>query len=127
MKAVRILIADDDGDYRGIVAKILCSWGYDVEQASNGPETVDAVRQKKCDIIILDYLMPEMDGVETLKAVREIDPDIPVIMSTAHPDNRSITGTEKLKVFAYIPKSSVFTDPKTSLKSAVEMAEKKIA
>jgi DNA-binding NtrC family response regulator len=127
MKVVRVLIADDDPDYRGIVARILSSWDYDVVQASSGNEALETVRSKECDIVILDYLMPEMDGVEALRKIREIDADIPVIMSTAHPDNRSISGTEELKVFAYIPKSSVFTDPKTSLRSAIEMAQRHLS
>ena len=70
--------------------------------------------------------MPEMDGVETLRAIREINAKIPVIMSTAHPDNRSIAGTEKLDILAYIPKAGVFTNPIISLKATVEMAERKL-
>ena len=124
MSNVRILIVDDDNEFLALLSKNIESWGYRVISASGGKEALEMIKNKAADIIILDYLMPEMDGVETLKEIRRIDKLVPVIMFTSYPDNRSITGTEKLGIFAYIPKVGVFTDPESSLKAAIAMAEK---
>jgi len=124
MSNVKILIVDDDKEFLALLGKNIESWGYKVILASGGKEALEMIKNKAADIIILDYLMPEMDGVETLKEIRRIDKLVPAIMFTSHPDNRSITGTEKLGIFAYIPKVGVFTDPESSLRAAIAMAEK---
>jgi len=124
MSNVRILIVDDDNEFLALLSKNIESWGYRVISASGGKEALEMIEDKEADIVILDYLMPEMDGVETLEKIRRIDKLVPVIMFTSYPDNRSITGTEKLGIFAYIPKVGVFTDPESSLKAAIAMAEK---
>ena len=125
MSSLKILLVDDDEDYRKIAVRRLESWGYDVISAASGKEAVEVVKEMSPDLVVLDYLMPGMDGIETLKEIRSIDSGVPVIMSTSFPDGRSIVGTEKLGISAYIPKSGVFTDPIVSLKAAIDMACKK--
>jgi DNA-binding NtrC family response regulator len=124
MSDVRILIVDDDKEFLALLSKNIESWGYKTISASSGKEALKMIKNKDADIVILDYLMPEMDGVETLEKIRRIDTEVPAIMFTMHPDSRSIVGTEKLGILAYVPKVGVFTDPKSSLKAAIGMAEK---
>ena len=124
MSNVRILIVDDDKEFLALLCKSIESWGHTVISASGGKEALTMIKNKAADMVILDYLMPEMDGVETLKEIRRIDKKVPAIMFTSHPDNRSIAETEKLGIFAYIPKVGVFTDSESSLKAAIAMAEK---
>ena len=122
----KILIVDDEKDLLLVMGTRIKAWGYDLLEASGGKEAIGAVKQKRPDIIILDYKMPEMDGVATLKEIRKINKNIPVIMFTAFPDKRSIEGTEKLGVSAFIPKLSVFSDTLAALKTAIQMAEKRL-
>lgn len=98
--------------------------GYGVISASGGKEAVEMIKTKAADLVILDYLIPEMDGVEILKEIRRVDKMVPAIMFTSYPDSRSIAGTEELGIFVYIPKVGVFTDPMSSLEAAVAMAGK---
>lgn len=126
MSNVRILIVDDDKEFLALLCKSIESWGYKVISASGGKEALKIIKSKAADMVILDYLMPEVDGVETLKRLRRIDKEMPAIMFTSYPDGRSISGAEKLGIFAYVPKVGVFTDPKSSLKVAIAMAEKKV-
>jgi len=70
--------------------------------------------------------MPGMDGIETLREIRKLNKEIPVIMFTAFPDKTSIEGTEALGVSAYIPKLSMFPTGESALKTALKMSEKKI-
>ena len=126
MSNVRILIVDDDKEFLALLCKSIESWGHTVISASGGKEALTMIKNKAADMVILDYLMPEMDGVETLKEIRRIDKLVAVIMFTSYPDSRSITGSEKLGIFAYVPKVGVFTGPKSSLKAAIGMAEKRL-
>lgn len=125
MNKKQILIVDDESDFIEIMSAIVASWGYEVSTAKDGKEALEILKAKKPDIIVLDYLMPGMDGVEVLKHIRGKDKDVPVIMFTAHPDMKVINGTEKLGVSAFIPKLSTYSDVPASLKFTIDMILKK--
>jgi len=86
----KILLADDDQEVRDIVKIILEKEGYAVSIAKDGNETLNAVKQDKPDLIILDYLMPGLSGVEVLNVLKSTDDskNIPVLMVTAHPTEK---------------------------------------
>lgn len=122
----RILLADDEADFLKLMGARIRGWGYEVVEAKNGEEAIDAVMNKNPDIVILDYIMPDMDGVEVLRRIRKIDKKIPVIMFTAHPDIKSMEGAENLGVSAYIPKLSIYSEVQAALKVAIDLAKKKL-
>jgi CheY-like chemotaxis protein len=117
----KILLVDDEPDLLRIMHFTINSWGYDVISVSNGKDAIDIVKTQKLDVIILDYLMPEMDGISALKEIRKIDAEVPVIIITAHIDGIAIKDVKSLKVNALIPKMSA----NYMLKTAIEMTEKK--
>jgi two-component system KDP operon response regulator KdpE len=78
----RILIVDDEPGLRELVRINLEHEGYSVLQAANGVECLSIVREEQPDLVILDVMMPEMDGWETCKRLREFT-TIPVLMLTA--------------------------------------------
>ena len=78
----RILIADDDANLRSLVKTYAELEGYECLQAENGKAAIDAVRENNLDIVVLDVMMPEMDGFEALSRLRE-ESGIPVILLTA--------------------------------------------
>jgi two-component system, OmpR family, alkaline phosphatase synthesis response regulator PhoP len=86
----KILLADDDQEVQEIVKTILEKEGYAVTVAKDGNETIEAVKKDKPDMIILDYLMPGLSGVEVLKILQGSDEskNIPVLMVTAHPTEK---------------------------------------
>jgi DNA-binding NtrC family response regulator len=120
----RILLVDDEADFLALMGSRIERWGYDLITASGGREAVEAVESKNPDAIVLDFLMPEMDGAETLRKIRKINKRIPVIMFTAHPDIKVIAGTEKLGVSAFIPKLSMYQDAHSTLRTALNILEK---
>ena len=127
MSKVTVLIVDDEIDYLGLMKERIESWGYAVIAATSGKEALGMIKEKKPDIVILDYLMPNMDGTETLKQIRKFDKKLLVIMFTAHPDMKNIKGAQDLGVSAFIPKLSTYSsDIQGSLRSALDMAQKKI-
>ncbi|MBL7068355.1 MAG: response regulator [Candidatus Omnitrophica bacterium] len=126
MAKLKILLIDDEKDFLELMGRVIKMWGYDLITALNGKDGIDAVKKKSPDIIILDYIMPDLDGLSTLKKIRRIDRKIPVIMFTAHPDGKSLGHTERLGVSSYIPKMSAYSDTHATLKAAIEMATKKL-
>ncbi|HJX97639.1 MAG TPA: SpoIIE family protein phosphatase [Chthoniobacterales bacterium] len=84
----QILIVDDDATSRNLLARMLTAAGYVCRETDNGGDALKLVRQEQPAVLLLDYLMPKMDGAETLKRLRA-DPipavaQIPVIMLTGH-------------------------------------------
>jgi len=125
MPKLKVLIIDDEIFFRSIVGDWVNSWGYEATLAASGQEGINAIQNKKFDVIILDYLMPEMDGLATLRKIREIDSDVEVIMFSGHPTGKSISGTEKLGVVAFVTKLSLASDIQNTLNSLISMIERK--
>lgn len=91
---IRILVVDDEPRMIGFIRMNLELEGHQVIEANSGLEALDAVRTQLPDIVILDVMMPELDGFETLRMLREFS-DIPVIMLTAKGDeNDKVYGLE---------------------------------
>lgn len=126
MPKLKILIVDDEPDFLELMALRMESWGYEVLKASSGKEAVAIARESLPKIVVLDYMMPDMDGVTTLKEIRRFDKKVPVIMFTAYPNTRTMEDSGKLGIQAFIPKLSVYSEVVPALKSAIEMLEKKL-
>ncbi|MFC1549184.1 response regulator [Candidatus Omnitrophota bacterium] len=101
---MRILIVDDEVDICDFVKNFFRERNFDVEVAYSGKEAVKHVKARKPHIILLDIKMPEMDGLETLKAIRKIDDKIKVIMVTAVEDMEMAEETKNHGASEYITK-----------------------
>ena len=101
-----IMVVDDNPDIITIVKTILEGRGYTVFSASSGPELLSLLPTKKCDLIILDIMMPEMDGLEVLTRLKgKVETStIPVILLTAKVQYEDVLGGYKLGADYYITK-----------------------
>ena len=79
-----ILIVDDEPQVRATIGAALRELGYRVEEASDGPEALRIVAEERPELVILDYVMPGMDGAETARGIASIAPELPVVFSTGH-------------------------------------------
>ncbi|MBA3676496.1 MAG: response regulator [Sphingosinicella sp.] len=79
-----ILIVDDDKDVRGMIKRALHELGYPATEASNGEKALAIMAEEMPDLVILDYIMPGMDGTEVAREIAKIDPALPIIFSTGH-------------------------------------------
>ena len=125
MKDLKILLVDDDESFLTIITKTIESWGYEVISLFDGQEAIEVIEGKGADIIILDYLMPKMDGISLLTEIRKIDSKIPVIMFSSIA-GETIEGASELDVCFFIPKHSTVINVGESLRTAVRIAEKKL-
>ncbi len=89
----RILVVDDEEKIREVIKKYAEFEGYQVSEASNGMEAIEEVKKNNVDLIVLDIMMPELDGFSTCKKIREFS-DVPVIMLSAR-------GEEYDKLFGF--------------------------
>ena len=90
-QAIKILIVDDERDFLETMGFWLKSKGYIVDMADNGKTAIEKIKQDVPDVVFLDVVMPEMDGIETLREIRKVNPDLSVVMVTAHTSNKKIT------------------------------------
>jgi len=100
----RILLADDDPDSLEGMRSLLVAWGYDVETAENGRAALDKVGVVHPSVVITDVVMPAMSGLELLEAVRRDEPDVHVIVMTAHDSSETRHRAAAHGAFAYLPK-----------------------
>ena len=85
-----ILLVDDDPQVRSTIARGLVELGYRVEQADSGPAALAILAEERPLLVILDYIMPGMDGAETAREIAKLDPELPIIFSTGHSALRAL-------------------------------------
>ncbi len=103
-KMPRILLVDDEDRFRESLSQQLSHRGFKVYQTNNGEDAIKIVRHKNPQVVILDQKMPGMDGIETLKELKKIRPEVQVIMHTAYGNIESARVTGKHDVFCYLEK-----------------------
>ena len=102
--SVRILIVDDDKAICDFMQSLLEKDGFVVKTVSDPTLVEDEVRAGDYHVLILDLMMPKLDGIEVLKRIRAIDSDIAVVIFTAHPNLDSAVASMKLDAVDYIKK-----------------------
>ncbi len=81
---MKILLVDDEERFLVTTQKLLQRQGYDIAIANSGKVCLELLARQEVDVVVLDVKMPEMDGVETLKTIKQQHPLVEVIMLTGH-------------------------------------------
>ena len=102
----KILIIEDEAAIRRVLTKILSeeSDTYIVEDAEDGLQGLEKIKNNDYDLVLCDIKIPKMDGVEVLEAVKKIKPEIPMVMISGHGDMETAIQTMRLGAFDYISK-----------------------
>jgi len=126
MPVQKILLVDDEEDLLKGMTIRLVSWGYDVVTAATGEEALDILKKdkKSIRIVILDIMMPGMDGIETLKKIRSFNKDIPVFMLTAYANEERIEKTRELGISGFVPKGAAFLSPSDAIRTLLRGIKK---
>jgi DNA-binding response OmpR family regulator len=110
---MKILVVDDEKNILKLYQAELEDEGYTVATANSGREALEAFEKENPDLVTLDILMPDMDGIQVLRQMKEKRPSIPIIMLTAYDyrDDFSVWVSD-----AYVVKSSDLTNLKATVK-----------
>ena len=100
----KILVVDDEVSHCKMLEVVLTEEGYIISTALNGKEAVKMSEQNLYDLVLMDIRMREMDGIEALKKIKGINPDIPVIMMTAYASLKTAIEALKTGAFDYLTK-----------------------
>lgn len=111
----KILVVDDEDTLRTVLSQELKSEGYDVETAADGLLALDAIKQNKFDLVLLDIKMPNMDGFEVLKYIKQNHPDLKIIMLTGFADLKNAIESKKLGAEDFVSKPYDLVDLLTTI------------
>jgi len=118
-KKPRLLIVDDDDAFRSLVRITLTEEGFDVDEAANGELGIRASRERQYDLILLDVKMPDIDGLQVLKRVRQETPSTDVMMITGYSDLAMAVESIKLGAKEYLTKPIEAEDLIQRIRSAL--------
>ena len=115
-----IHVIDDEPVIHDVLNQLLTSEGYEVESSSSGEEGLEKFSPQSTDVVLLDLLMPGMDGIEVLRRLRKIDPAAAVIIITAYGSVESAIDAMKIGALDYIQKPFKHDDLLLTIERAVE-------
>ena len=101
---IRLLLVDDEKDFVNILSKRIKRRHIDVTKAFSGAEAIQALRAQEFDVAVLDLKMEEMDGIETLKVLKIMDPRLAVIMLTGHGSAEAAEQGIRMGAYDYLTK-----------------------
>ena len=101
---IRLLLVDDEKDFVNILSKRIKRRNIDVTKAFSGAEAIQALRAQEFDVAVLDLKMEEMDGIETLKVLKIMDPQLAVIMLTGHGSVEAAEQGIRMGAYDYLTK-----------------------
>ncbi len=120
MGSEKILIVDDEKSMRDFFGIMLRKEGYSVSEFKSAEEALGYFRENDCDLVISDIRMQGMDGVELLRNLKEVNPDVPVIMITAYASVDTAIEAMKLGAYDYFTKPFKVDEVKLHIKRAIE-------
>ena len=109
-KPIGVLLIDDEQGYVNVLSNRLSKRGFDVGKASSGSEAFQILRQRGFDVAILDLKMADMDGIEVLKVLIKMVPEMVVIMLTGHGSAKAAHEGIRMGAYDYLTKPCELDD-----------------
>ncbi len=123
MKSPRILLVDDDADIRETMVTLLTMNDYCVTSAADGQSAIEEVKKEKFNIVITDLMMPKMTGIDVIKNLKAIDPDLQCIVITGYATVSTAVDAMKAGAYDYLMKPFNCTEVLMLLKRVMELQD----
>jgi len=123
MKSPRILVVDDDADIRETMVTLLSMNDYNVTAVADGQSAIDEVNREKYNIVITDLMMPKMSGIDVIKNLKGIDPDLQCIVITGYATVSTAVDAMKAGAYDYLMKPFNGSEVLMLLKRVMELQD----
>lgn len=124
MDKKKILVVDDEPDFLKLIKIRLEASNYEVVMASNGKDALNMVKTEKPNAVLLDILMPGMDGLTVLKKIRSTDKQLPIFIITAFSNEERFELAQKLNASGFIVKTDNLKDELDNISNALNIADR---
>lgn len=125
--AYKVLVVDDDSDLRELLRIGLAREGYEVLLASDASRGLEVLAHGRPDVVLLDIMMPDMDGLEMLSRLREHDRDVRVIMMTATPSPEAAVGAMREQACDFLAKPFDVDQVLSAVKTALSFIPQEVS
>lgn len=119
----KILIIDDENDLRFVLKRFLSKHGYEVLEASSGKKALELLRSNEVDLILCDFKLDDMDGDVVLKAIKEINATVPVIIITGYSNIKTAVEVMRLGAIDYVTKPLLPEEILLTIRKAIDAPE----
>jgi len=123
-KKIKILVVDDEENVLDFLKEVVESQGYGFSSARSGKEAMDKIKEARPDLVLLDVVMPGLDGLEVLRLIREEDKGLPVVMLTAYGTSERIKKAMELNISGFIPKGASVKEAVSKIKTVLNVSLK---
>lgn len=123
LKSLSILYAEDDNVIQNSISRILKMFFKEVHIANDGNEALEIYQNNKIDVIMLDYVMPNLDGYQTAKLIREVNKKVPIILVSAYTDKEKLLNAIELNLIKYLEKPILHDDLINVFNSVISFLE----
>ncbi len=120
MGGQRVLVIEDQEDLAALYEQALSTEGFEVSKAYTGEEGVGLFEDNGADAVVLDMTLPEMHGVQTLQAIRNLNANVPVVVVTGETSDETRRKCERLGVQQYLSKPADYRDIIDALRRALD-------
>ncbi len=121
---LKVIIVDDDPTFGLMIKNFLTKNGFEADEVLNARNCVKAMQEKTYDIALLDFRLPDMDGIELLKQIKHKNPALPVILMTSYANIRTAVKAMQLGAFDYLTKPVNPDETLLTIKKALQAPEK---
>lgn len=119
----KILIIDDDQDICALLSRYLTKKGYDTASAGTAKTGLEQLKEQQFDLVVCDFKLPDADGLDLIKKIKESQPNIQIILITGYADLRIAVKAMKLGAFDYVAKPLYQDELLLTIKSALKKAD----
>jgi len=123
-KRMRLLLVDDEESYVNVLSKRMTKRNFEVSSALSGAQAIRTLRKQDFDAVVLDLKMEDMDGIEVLKILKTMAPELPVIMLTGHGSETAAREGITFGAFDYLTKPCDLDELIEKIRAACEAGPK---